>query len=235
MLCLLGDLAVVHYLRELHQARALHLQHTGTNSTSAFGPELERGIETARILGLNSNYTFGPVIERELSGSESLSNSFLDLDTGRVLSAPEELVERLRSEGKLNGGSPSVDLLRDWMRNSGADVVKRTGKQWSLVQLDGVCQMLADEAGNRDPPEAFDTVSVERVMRALKTAEEESGGLTPVNPVARLSSRGDGLFAFKTREGGMGVLQVLGESNNQRSVKLRYKLVQARKDERKYW
>ena len=176
--------------------------------------------------------SFGPMIERELSGSESLSNSFLDLDSGRVLSAPEELVELLRSKGKLNGGSPSVDLLLDWMRNSGADVMKASSGPWS-VQLDAVCQRLADEAGNTDPPEAFDAVSVERVMRALKAAEKKPGEPAAVNQVARLNSRYDGFFAFKTREGSMGVLEVWGEADDSREVKIRYKLVATQRDEGK--
>ena len=175
---------------------------------------------------VNTNIAgFGPVVERELSGNASLSNSFLDLDSGRVLSAPDELVELLRSEGKLNGGSPDLELLRDWMRHSGADVVKRTSEGWSLVALDGFCRMLADEAGNTDPPEAFDTVSVERVMRALKAEAEEQSGLTDEKRGSRLNSRGDGFFAFKTREGGMGVLRVLGENNNPPSVQIQYKMV----------
>ncbi len=145
------------------------------------------------------------------------------------MSAPNELVESLRTRGKLNGGSPNPDLLREWMRSSGADIVKRTGgenNRWSLIQLDGVCEMLPEEAGKKSHAEALDTVSVEPVMRVLKPAEEAQGGLTAENPGHRLSFRGDGPFAFKTREGGRGVLQILESTDNPPSVKVRYKLVQ---------
>lgn len=36
-------------------------------------------------------------------------------------------------------------------------------------------------------------------------------------------------FAFKTREGGRGLLQITGFTENPRGVKIRYKLVQASK------
>jgi len=184
------------------------------------------GVTLVWLAIVQLKHPFGPVIERKLSGSEALSDCFLDLDSGRLLSAPQELVESLRKRGRLNGGSPDIDLLREWMRSSGVDLVKRTGKTWSLVKLDGVCTKLPEEADGTSHADAFDNVSVAPVIRALKSAEAEQGGLAlAANLVSRLSHQGARLFAFKTRKGGMGVLQVTGESDDPPSVTLRYKLI----------
>jgi hypothetical protein len=45
---------------------------------------------------------------------------------------------------------------------------------------------------------------------------------------AIMSGRGElpVTFAFKTRQGGMGLLQITGFTENPRGVKIRYKLVQ---------
>jgi hypothetical protein len=40
-------------------------------------------------------------------------------------------------------------------------------------------------------------------------------------------------FYFRTREGGMGLLQITGFTDNPRGVKIRYKLVLPRTDEGK--
>jgi hypothetical protein len=49
----------------------------------------------------------------------------------------------------------------------------------------------------------------------------------PGSPV-EMSGKGElpATYLFKTREGGMGVLQIVGFTNNPSGVKIRYKLVQ---------
>ncbi|MEO7297938.1 MAG: WD40 repeat domain-containing serine/threonine protein kinase, partial [Verrucomicrobiota bacterium] len=186
------------------------------------------------------NASFSPVIERELSGNESLSNSFLDLDTGRVLSASKELVESLRAKGQLNGGYPQVrGVIRDWMRSNGVDVVLRPlskpslqikgigvfshTNELSVTQVGGFNNRLGE--GKQAQPQAFDSISAERVLRTSKLIEEAFAEVPDDDRVFEFIP--EQVFAFKTREGRAGILQVTGFNEKQRRVKIRYKLVQS--------
>jgi len=172
--------------------------------------------------------SFGPVMERSLTNNDSLAGCFLDLDSGRVLSPPQELMESLRTQGKLPGTSMDVTHFRGWMRESGADVLIRSSKAWWLVQVDGVRELppAKEELSSRSA--TFESVTVDQVTEAVSRGEQERGGLTEEDPVARLDAYDHGeVQCFKTREGGMGILQITGFTDNPRGVKLRYKLVQS--------
>jgi hypothetical protein len=188
-------------------------------------------LQTRASTQSGSQLTFGPVIECGLTNSDLLTDCFLDLDSGRVLSAPQELVESLRAGGKPKGTGKDVDHLRGWMRKCGADVLIRSGDAWWLLQVDGVREMLRLKGGPPFTPAKFETVTVEQVMAAVLRGEQEQGGLTEQSPVARLDAYCHGeVHSFKTREGAVGILQITGFTDNPRSVKIRYKLVHPLKD-----
>ena len=72
---------------------------------------------------------------------------------------------------------------------------------------------------------------------AIKPAEVQAT-LAKGNPGVRTITRGqaksyfikpNNIFAFKTREGGMGILQIVGFSENPKGVKIRYKMVKSAK------
>ena len=216
MLCLLGDLAVVHYLRELRQARALHLQHTGTNSTSAFGPELERGIEAARILGLNSIHNFGPVIERVLVDSKSAFESeaertnaliMIDFGSGALLAGPAAM------------WAADTSAQQAWMQTNGVDALAVIPGVNGLVGLD----MKAVSV----PVEAWNDLSAVSVAEQL--AQTNSKNTILLGPGKSLPPT----WLFQTRKGSAGILQITGFTENPGGVKLRYKLVLPRSDGRK--
>ena len=76
------------------------------------------------------------MIERELHFSPVLANTFLDLGTGKVLSAPKEFLDALRAKSQLTGGEPQAYAVRDWMQPRHADVLARKD---DLVQTGGIC------------------------------------------------------------------------------------------------
>ena len=78
---------------------------------------------------------FGPVFQRELSANASLTNAFLDLDTGTVSSPPREFVDSLRAKGQLGNGFPQASAVRAWMASTGMDLIVRfkPGAPASLV------------------------------------------------------------------------------------------------------
>ena len=72
---------------------------------------------------------FEPVVERELLANDLLSSSFLDVETGRVLSAPKELVESLKSIRPMGKSLPQVELIADSVGANGVDFMIRPGNQ----------------------------------------------------------------------------------------------------------
>jgi hypothetical protein len=72
----------------------------------------------------------------------------------------------LRKNGRLNNGLPQADAVREWMRESGADVIARID---DLLQVDGIGFTLADK-----PPvvgsSTFQTVTPEMVLPGAEPA-----------------------------------------------------------------
>ncbi len=154
--------------------------------------------------------TFGPVIERVVYDDAGGPDFLIDLDTGRLFSLRDLGVP----EDEL--GNPQVALAV--VRRLGIDAGGYTATDVrALAMLDTV----AVGAG----PHGWDA-SLAEVMGRLE-------GLRPapvdsMQPKATMSADG-GLpagFFFRTREGGMGILQIVGFTEDPAGVKIRYKMVQ---------
>jgi hypothetical protein len=169
--------------------------------------------------------TFGPVIERVIKpAAESTNNYFLDLDSGKFIDAPGDIYSFLRI--RFIGGIPKPfdvdDRIGRWAQASGADImIGMTTPDVKPALYGGSVSF---------PSFSFDKASVQDVLRqATETAQqqEKSGQPLPPNTLfGRPGFDGDGAVVFQTREGGMGILQITGFTENPRGVKLRYKLVQ---------
>jgi tRNA A-37 threonylcarbamoyl transferase component Bud32 len=155
-------------------------------------------------------YEFGPVIERTVE--ERVGGlSALDLDTGTLYrggpgpgAKPENptTVEQAQKE------------MEDWLKSTGVDVV---GMISSSTRGLGGFDMVAFS----QPKERWDAAS-EDLVRLLELFGKPGS-------VVEMSGKGElpATFAFKTREGGMGVLQIVGFKDDiPRGVKIRYKLIQ---------
>ncbi|HEX8294984.1 MAG TPA: serine/threonine-protein kinase [Chthoniobacteraceae bacterium] len=88
-----------------------------------------RSVAPGAAAAISDVMGFEPVTERRLTANPTLTGAFLDLDTGRILSAPTELIDSLRAKNQLhdNGIVQVTPEIRDWMRRSGADVFARMG------------------------------------------------------------------------------------------------------------
>jgi len=148
---------------------------------------------------------FGPVTEWELGGLPSLDCTVLDLDQGRLLVVPTNTVA-----ASMNNPRPMLN----WMVERGADLEVWMGAGASLHLDDGVLLRLTGGA-------TFDSVDVSTVRRQL----EGGGGAQNVSvPTAEVKTQP--VFVYRTREGGMGVLQVLGPAELRFNLRIRYKPVQ---------
>jgi len=122
------------------------------------------------------------------------------------------------------------------MRSTGADVILRSSAEpsllmkgfnalshttkFNLLQVDGVSWSMAETTGQHARPQALDSIDPADVVPATQAAES-----TFADRAANLTSAlySGSVFAFKTREGATGLLEVTAAN---RGMKIRYKLVE---------
>ncbi len=151
-------------------------------------------------------YSFGPVVERIINDDSEKNNFLLDLDTGFLLTAK-------------NPVDDDEDDKFKWIKDNHVDIMGET-------------------AVDRNGLYGFD-------MAAIPLNNKFWEGLTPQNLIDELSVTKPGTpailtaegdlpktYMFKTREGGMGVLQILEMQSNisPRHFKIRYKMLLQEKE-----
>ncbi len=145
--------------------------------------------------------SFGPAIERELGGWPGLDCTVLDLDQGRLLLVPTNTVA-----ASINNPRPMLN----WMVQQGADLMVTMGAGAGLHLDDGVLLRLAGGA-------TFESVDASTVRREL------GGGGAQNLSIPGTEVQAQPVFLYRTREGGMGVLQVLGLSQDPHNLRIRFK------------
>ncbi len=152
--------------------------------------------------------SFGPVIERVVNDDKAGKDWLIDLDTGKLYTPPQQLDPEK---------NPMADpkKLAAWARQRGIDATGVKASEGILVGVELFVTFVGDAS--------WESVTPQQVRDALECAAHQTGLVPPIGgkdfPV-------DALYAFRTREGGMGVLQVVGRGAHPPSVKIRYKLVQ---------
>ena len=182
------------------------------------GYSLAKGGSTAALPG------FGPVMERIVYSSPRPphdESNYLDLDTGKLLS--------------LGQVRPPVDPFNveqfyDWRQESGVDVMAQIVRDSDypasypasnrvvfsgLVGFNTVIVPMDKSAWDNLLPEAV--VATVAPAKPVTTRWTMSTTLTNGLPATHL---------FKTSEGGIGILQIIGFTDNPPGVRIRYKLVQ---------
>ena len=153
----------------------------------------------------NKSATFGPVIERTVNHSGD--NCLIDLDTGRLFAGdlPPEVVQQ--------GSKAAVE----WAAEQGIDA--GGGMQPEIMGLIGF-DLIAFPA----PNEHWHTKTAASLLADRENAFKASN---PGNPVF-LSAKGavPATWILQTREGGLGILQILGFTDQPKGVKIRYKMVE---------
>jgi len=147
--------------------------------------------------------TFGPVVERVVNHTGE--NCLIDLDSGRLTSLPSEVAQ--------GGSSAAIE----WAQRQGIDA--GGGMQPEIMGLIGF-----DLIASPRPNDTWDAMTPERLVAIEKGAFSLS---KPGNPVF-LSARGGvpATWIFKTREGGIGILQIVGFTEGPKGVRIRYKMLQ---------
>jgi len=150
------------------------------------------------------NLVFGPVIERLVNDVETGTDYLIDLDTGILFTLPPSM--------KFDDSVAT----ESWYRKTGVDVNGKTKGYPSLCGRNLISQLVrADRWDNLTAAELSDFV--ERNKQAYAFPGSALGGSVETDIPT---------FLFKTREGGVGLLQLAGFADNPPGVKIRYKLVQ---------
>jgi uncharacterized RDD family membrane protein YckC/tRNA A-37 threonylcarbamoyl transferase component Bud32 len=147
---------------------------------------------------------FGAVIERELPfEGRSYTYHFLDFERGKILTPPPDLDAENDAAGQR------------WLAEAGADVRAQdlaTGPELFSFEWGGcVFKELA--------PERWQSIEVSELADEFSTGDLDSKAGTR-SPEALPAT-----FLFRTREDGIGVLQIAGYTEDRRGVKIRYKFV----------
>jgi serine/threonine protein kinase len=152
-------------------------------------------------------WNFSPVQERILFFNSQPNALFgwLDLDSGMVL-----------TNSMLDWQSRSS---YDWIHNHDLDVVT-TQSAKHIPTLLGFDMIVASA-----PTNGWDMVTPADVIHDWPLLQEEPQQKKVLSAIPGQTDT----FIFQTREGGKGILQILGFAENPPGVKIRYKLVQATK------
>ncbi len=150
--------------------------------------------------------TFGPVIEREIPSAPTDGKEWLiDFDTGEIISITHD--EFAKQVPTIEG----ANAYRRWYRKTGMDAVVRVEEPFhGLLGIELVVVPTEDTDGLNLKPDA--------VVNSVSELQPDAVTLRGETPL---------VYKFKTREGGMGILQIVGFTENPKGVKIRYKMVQS--------
>jgi serine/threonine protein kinase len=148
---------------------------------------------------------FGPVEERIVNDDKSGSDWMIDLDSGKVYTPPPEL------DPEQNPGADTQKLMA-WVRQQGIDATGIKAQGGELQFIEPVLAIVDQSS--------WESVTPQQVRDTLAEV---------VDPSDKAVVGGD-LYAFRTREGGIGVLQVVARGSDSPSVRIRYKLLRTAED-----
>jgi predicted Ser/Thr protein kinase len=182
------------------------------------------------------NLCFGPVIERVVMAfDENPAQACLNLGSGEFQPPPPALADRIRLMADREGGEPVTDLggpgdeRYDWLKTSGVDLIGYRGADGSS-RFKYIGQPPHYQNGWTD----FDSVSPGDVIQTLQSSPFFAGDkpnlpdvyINSMNPNDE-ATKNASYIVFRTHDGDVGVMKVLGTSENPPGVKIRYKLVQS--------
>ncbi len=183
-------------------AYALELGDTIVEFVGTFDVAFAKRLARELLAPKRKPASFGPVSEQFLSEPRKAVAELLDLDTRRRATMKEF-------------GRDDRETHR-WIREQKVDVM-------GLVEMGGAGLMLFDVAVWENPSVDWERITAAEVRdhQALAQTEPESVAVIGEEDLSKLPRT----YLFRTREGGMGVLQLVGAEGS-RFVKIRYKLVQ---------
>ena len=143
------------------------------------------------------NLTFGPVVERVV-------DEMIDFDTGRTVAELPESVTKSNDIAK-----KVLDAIA-WMEREGMDAICEPSRSLKAAGMKAVSL----------PSDAWEQATPDKIEAALAAISHANPWLDLMPDEQRPKT-----WAFQTREGGKGLLQIIAVTAD--GVKVRYKLVQS--------
>jgi serine/threonine protein kinase/signal peptidase I len=159
-----------------------------------------------------TNDSFGPVIERVINEPMSGWNTFLDFDNGELMAQPEGLISAEDAKD-LGGRGDALLKVLHWTQQSGADAMFKDSR------TDAIGLRCFDTKMVPTNNAAWDQMTPLQVTEALSSIPHMVENL--MYPWGNFPMTS----LFKTRQGHVGILQLMGYTENPRGMKVRYKLL----------
>jgi len=175
---------------------------------SAWFEKFHRSYPDAKKIEVRSDtgktLAFGPVIELDVPDL-----GLLDLDRGEMMRPPAHL------------DGADGEAMVEWTRETGADLAAAT------EPMDGWRGLVGYDmaTGPVSTAETWDQVTANHVAELTGRLREATPAWMP-RRTGSLPVVAGSAYAFKTREGGMGILQIVGFTEDPKGVRIRYKMVQ---------
>jgi len=197
--------------------------------------EIGNLVNMANAPAASTNLSFGPVMERVVMDfDENPSQACLNLGSGEFYLPPSALADRIRLIANKQGGEPFTDFgargdeSYDWLKTSGVDLIGSRAADGSLR-----FKYIGQPPHYNNGWKGFDTVTPNEVIQTLQSSLFFAGdkpnlpdvyinSMDPNDEATRKAS----YIVFRTHDGDVGVMKVLGTSENPSGVKIRYKLLQ---------
>lgn len=156
---------------------------------------------------------FGPLVERVVRDASTMSQYAIDFETGELLTPPSGA--DLKAESK---------QVSDWLQETGADMIVETrdgayGRLQGLLPLSGTFAMpLKNEDWGRITPD-----ELRNFARLYQSGSSGTDFLTAGAADEKLPST----FGFRTREGGLGIMEITSFTQNPPGVAIGYRMILA--------
>jgi hypothetical protein len=167
--------------------------------------ELQRHPDKLGTLALTGpSGKFGPVIETVLPAQTEGPAQILDFETGRALLQP-----------RLDDLNSRADTIMAWIRSNGLDLSCSTWSGGRAACITYDMAILPIET------KSWDQTTEQELLANPALAP------TPHSPRRLLALGHDkpDTYAFRTAEGTVGILRIVGLDQHERGVKIRYKLI----------
>ena len=143
---------------------------------------------------------FGPATEATLKSPQRRTAELLDLDTGA------------RATSTTFGENDRE--THAWIRTNKLDAL-------GVVEKGHIAVLCMDVAVVPAPSNHWDKATASEVVTNWGLGQQEPNKITAISPVTEKTDT----FFFRTREDGLGVLQIRGQSDDPLGVRIRYRLV----------
>ena len=204
-------IGMVLLLGLFHSIQRHHQQREWEDQAPAAVPEVEQTqpappAQPAEPIVSISHPDFGPVKEWELTNLATIN-----LDSGQVGSLPPSVTGQ-------NRGPEKDSAAYAWMQQAGMDLAY-------LGEYDGFYGITRDMITL--PRDSWEHYRPDQLAETLHNSDNSGQEVaTRFGDSSPLNNPTNYIYGFKTREGGLGLLQITGFTENPPVARIRYKLVQ---------